>query len=646
MKKTKLLKLKRQGFTIVELVIVIAVIAILAAVLIPTFSNIVERSHESKALQEAKNAWNEVSYTYTAGYKGFILDSQVVNGWYYDYIDEVAKYNIDESYTVTYDGEEFSITKFDPNKERIWGAITTASKNFNDIDLTHEPYSALAYPTYSLSKAPVSLNISYYSDMYSRGFAWMTDVTNDVSELYIVESNKGEEASFNEKIIGTCTTIVYEGGDSNKKSGFWSPDYNTENASGTAIGDIMYNSHKVHVTGLNPSTTYSYKVGGKGYWKYGVFRTDSFTPNSITAIQVSDAQTLNPGSLCVWENTVAQAIETAGYGLDMIISNGDQFDQRMWSEDNGNTASLIPRIMRYELALDTIENYKGSIPYMTSSGNHEPYAPYSHTLTSDINFAGYDKKGGYYSYDYNFAHFVVLNTNSNNEAQQDWLRNDLGNVNNNSNIKWIIVVMHMGTYATGDHSNGPEIQNLITSLTPIFSQYHVDLVMQAHDHTYNKTLPYRWNSVGYTESYNNTDVVNYSVETIEYNGGTYDLNPNGTYYVTTGAAGHRFGASEAKDGIWADLNDTTGNNISSDGFKANKYKIEVGRITQKNSYSPYTYSNVTSDQIYNIGDYSTGNVNANMFGVLNLTKETLEYDFYTVEGNTVKLFDTLKVIKK
>ncbi len=42
---------KRKGFTIVELVIVIAVIAILAAVLIPTFVNIVNKANESADIQ-------------------------------------------------------------------------------------------------------------------------------------------------------------------------------------------------------------------------------------------------------------------------------------------------------------------------------------------------------------------------------------------------------------------------------------------------------------------------------------------------------------------------------------------------------------------------------------------------------------------
>ena len=46
----------KKGFTIVELVIVIAVIGILAAVLIPTFSGVVESANESNALSEASNS--------------------------------------------------------------------------------------------------------------------------------------------------------------------------------------------------------------------------------------------------------------------------------------------------------------------------------------------------------------------------------------------------------------------------------------------------------------------------------------------------------------------------------------------------------------------------------------------------------------
>ena len=50
----------KKGFTIVELVIVIAVIAILSAVLIPTFSGITEKANKSAAQQVAVNIYKEV----------------------------------------------------------------------------------------------------------------------------------------------------------------------------------------------------------------------------------------------------------------------------------------------------------------------------------------------------------------------------------------------------------------------------------------------------------------------------------------------------------------------------------------------------------------------------------------------------------
>lgn len=55
-------KSNRKGFTIVELVIVIAVIAILAGVMIPTFTGIVEKANESAALQEARATQSALLY--------------------------------------------------------------------------------------------------------------------------------------------------------------------------------------------------------------------------------------------------------------------------------------------------------------------------------------------------------------------------------------------------------------------------------------------------------------------------------------------------------------------------------------------------------------------------------------------------------
>ena len=54
-----MLNKKKNAFTITELVIVIAVIAILAAVLIPTFSNVIASAKQSAALQVCHNAMTE-----------------------------------------------------------------------------------------------------------------------------------------------------------------------------------------------------------------------------------------------------------------------------------------------------------------------------------------------------------------------------------------------------------------------------------------------------------------------------------------------------------------------------------------------------------------------------------------------------------
>ena len=59
-KEKEILEMKKQnnkGFTLVELVIVIAVIAILAGVLIGTFATVISRANQSKAMQEARSEW-------------------------------------------------------------------------------------------------------------------------------------------------------------------------------------------------------------------------------------------------------------------------------------------------------------------------------------------------------------------------------------------------------------------------------------------------------------------------------------------------------------------------------------------------------------------------------------------------------------
>ena len=75
---------KKRGFTIVELVIVIAVIAILASVLIPTFTNVVKAANKSKALQQARNAYTDYLADYVTKNHGSLPGNLCIkSGDYY-----------------------------------------------------------------------------------------------------------------------------------------------------------------------------------------------------------------------------------------------------------------------------------------------------------------------------------------------------------------------------------------------------------------------------------------------------------------------------------------------------------------------------------------------------------------------------------
>lgn len=500
------------------------------------------------------------------------------------------------------------------------------------------------YNEYKVTPAPSGVNMSYYSDIFSRGFSWVTDTTVEDTKLYLVESDKGQEADFANAELkeGETTQVTYDtNGNVTIGDG---KTYPVKKGSSNS-SKLVFNSHKVHVENLKKGKAYSYKLGSDAGWHYGAFIVEKENNETITAVHMSDAQTIDHTKLGVWRNTFVKSVITAGSGLDMALYNGDQFDQNMEKIDGVRQI----RFITFSKALDVIQDYKASVPYMSSSGNHEPAAPYSHFLHLDTNYpsSGVSDSGCYYSYDYNFAHFVVLNSNgiTSDNAQLEWLKNDLDAA---SNAKWKIVMMHISPYSTGDHSNKTENQNILKKLTPIFSAKHVDLVLQAHDHTYNKTLPYKWDAAGYTTIWNNAEVVNLNPETETKDNIVYDKNPQGTYYVTTGAAGHRYGEREKSDGIWADVykdGDEWKGLDPKNTFLNNTYKIELGKLKYANQYASYKVGSYTSAQNYQVGDLASGNVNAPMFGVLELSKNTLSYKVYTAIEDDVRAFDSLDILK-
>ena len=140
----------KKAFSIVELVIVIAVIAVLAAVMIPTFGKIVEKAQDSKAMQEAKNAFTNYlneNNGQAPGYMVYNADGKFValrdgaSVGVYDSAEDAMMAmipNPDMSELMAIDGGDLFIYKGDPNAPTDWSnasavfvgdSITAASEH-------------------------------------------------------------------------------------------------------------------------------------------------------------------------------------------------------------------------------------------------------------------------------------------------------------------------------------------------------------------------------------------------------------------------------------------------------------------------------------------------------------------------------------
>lgn len=146
---------RKKGFTIVELVIVIAVIAILAAVLIPTFSNVISNANEVTAKENARNEW--VSYLATIADDGSEIGDYVVlvksgTDAKYIFVVEDGQFN-SEGYEIgstataltLSDGTNTWTVSYDSSLtvKKDSSTATTTKKNTSD---TVEIYS-VSYPT-------------------------------------------------------------------------------------------------------------------------------------------------------------------------------------------------------------------------------------------------------------------------------------------------------------------------------------------------------------------------------------------------------------------------------------------------------------------------------------------------------------------
>ena len=87
-----------------------------------------------------------------------------------------------------------------------------------------------------------------------------------------------------------------------------------------------------------------------------------------------------------------------------------------------------------------------------------------------------------YSFEYGNVLFVILDSNLEPATQTSWLEQKLAQ----TKATWKFAVYHHPAYSSGGNRDNLEVR---AEWTPLFDKYHVDLVLQGHDHAYLRTYP-------------------------------------------------------------------------------------------------------------------------------------------------------------
>ena len=129
--------LRKKGFTIVELVIVIAVIAILAAILIPTFTSVVQKANDSAVQSELKSAYTQYvtlasdDEGYQDGYLNLIFEYSDSSSKkvYYQYNGNVFSKVDDFILDVGNNIVEYYVESAVEAQDAIFGSVTIYTNN-------------------------------------------------------------------------------------------------------------------------------------------------------------------------------------------------------------------------------------------------------------------------------------------------------------------------------------------------------------------------------------------------------------------------------------------------------------------------------------------------------------------------------------
>lgn len=254
-------------------------------------------------------------------------------------------------------------------------------------------------------------------------------------------------------------------------------DASTRSLSGGA-NYATANYHQVTFKELKPSTLYAYRVGGAGHWsEWFQFKTASAKPESFSFIYLGDAQN---DIRSKWSRVIRKAFSSQP-DTRFIIHTGDLINRSNndteWGEWHYGGGFI-----------------NGMIPSIPSPGNHEYVRNEQKQLVLDPHWGfqynlpangpeGLEKSVFYIDYQgvrvISLDSQLIILDEKSEKLQYEWLEKVL---KENKNL-WTVVTFHHPIYSTSKSRDNKEFRD---RFKPLFDKYHVDLVLQGHDHTYSR----------------------------------------------------------------------------------------------------------------------------------------------------------------
>jgi len=245
--------------------------------------------------------------------------------------------------------------------------------------------------------------------------------------------------------------------------------------------------HEVHVCGLSAGTKYFYQVGGGSPEVWSDVQSFTTVPSSgklLVGVSGDARDRVETWQLLQGRMRDAN-VHMQLFSGDLVFVGQLQSLYREWIDAAWKDPNDPSKFLTF-----------GQQLFVPIAGNHENEAARFYAAFAMPGDGDYPETYG--SFDVGNTHFVMFDDQPLALAQESpqaktslsWLEADLEKADaDRAAHPYVVVLNHRGVYTTSLHAADGDVLLTRSSLAPIFDRHHVDLVINGHDHEYERSKP-------------------------------------------------------------------------------------------------------------------------------------------------------------